>query len=232
MQLRPEEPPAGPWQIRKTAAVVKELMGGHSHSPGPFLLGVDGRSSSGKSTLAERFRRVVAGSAVVHTDDVAWHHSIFGWDDVLRAGVIEPLRRGEPVRFRPPAWNERDRPGAIEAPATSPLVVIEGVGVGRHLLRPFLDALVWVQTDQAEVERREAARAAAGEVSEEVQAAWMAEEIPFLAEQRPWEHADLIVAGSPTLAHDPKRELVVADGFAGRTVATGETARGCPPAGR
>ena len=40
----------------------------------------------------------------------------------------------------------------------------------------------------------------------------MAEELPFIAARRPWEHADLIVAGSPTLPHDPHTEIAVADG--------------------
>jgi hypothetical protein len=39
---------------------------------------------------------------------------------------------------------------------------------------------------------------------------WMAEEEPFLADQRPWERADLIVAGTPQIPFDPLTELVVA----------------------
>ena len=39
----------------------------------------------------------------------------------------------------------------------------------------------------------------------------MAEELPFLAADRPWERARLVVAGTPPLGHDPRTELVVAD---------------------
>jgi hypothetical protein len=39
----------------------------------------------------------------------------------------------------------------------------------------------------------------------------MAEERPFLAADRPWERARLVVAGTPPLGHDPRTELVVAD---------------------
>jgi hypothetical protein len=38
----------------------------------------------------------------------------------------------------------------------------------------------------------------------------MAEERPFLAADRPWERAGLVVAGTPGLPHDPATELVVA----------------------
>ncbi len=40
--------------------------------------------------------------------------------------------------------------------------------------------------------------------------AWMAEEIPFQAGQRPWERADLIVCGTPRVPFDPATEIVVA----------------------
>lgn len=32
---------------------------------------------------------------------------------------------------------------------------------------------------------------------------WMAQELPFQAAQRPWERADLVVAGTPTIALAP-----------------------------
>jgi hypothetical protein len=41
---------------------------------------------------------------------------MFDWADLLAHGVLEPVRRGEGVSFRPPAWRERDRAGAIEVP--------------------------------------------------------------------------------------------------------------------
>jgi hypothetical protein len=38
----------------------------------------------------------------------------------------------------------------------------------------------------------------------------MAEEIPFIAGQRPWERADLAVAGTPEISCDPRTEIVIA----------------------
>jgi len=38
----------------------------------------------------------------------------------------------------------------------------------------------------------------------------MAEEECFLADQRPWERADLIVAGTPQISFNPATQLVVA----------------------
>ena len=42
-------------------------------------------------------------------------------------------------------------------------------------------------------------------------AEWMAEEDPFLEQDRPWERADVIVAGvGATVPHDAEEEIVVA----------------------
>jgi hypothetical protein len=91
------------------------------------------------------------------------------------------------------------------------MLVVEGVGVARGELNHLLDASLWVQSDRAETDRRNAGRVAAGEMTPSDFAAWMAEEVPFQAGQRSWERANLIVTGTPGLAHDPSTELVVAD---------------------
>jgi hypothetical protein len=44
----------------------------------------------------------------------------------------------------------------------------------------------------------------------------MAEEVPFIAAERPWERADLIVCGTPAVSYDPAAEVVVGSGTAGR----------------
>jgi len=185
---------------------------------GVRVLAVDGRSGAGKTTLAGRLGGTVPGSAVVHTDDVAWFHARFDWAALMRAGVLAPARRGKPVAFRPPPWDERGRRGAVEVPAPCDLLIVEGVGAGRAELADLLDALVWVQSDAVVARERGIARdggdaAAVAEWDE-----WQGEEVPFLARDRPWERADLIVAG--TGAGDPPAGTVFA-----------VSGRGRPPAG-
>jgi hypothetical protein len=138
LQLASDEPEAGPWRAEPLTAVVATVMQpGQGKGGQPVVLAVDGRSSSGKTTLAGRLRHVVAGSAVVRTDDIAWWHSRFGWADLLVDGVFGPLTE-------------------------------------RH----YRD--------------------------------WMAEEILFVAAQRPWDRADLITCGTPEIPFDPATELVIA----------------------
>ena len=149
VQLPDGEPRFGPWQVRSIADVLSDV--GVPGRPGaaPLLLAVDGRSGGGKTTVAARIARRVPGAAVVHTDDIAWYHAMFDWSALIIEGVLAPLRRGAGIAFRPPEWDERGRPGAVTVPAGCPLVVVEGVGIGRRDLAPFFHALVWVQADRA-----------------------------------------------------------------------------------
>ncbi len=214
-ELAPEEPGAGPWRtalVTEVAATVLRVGRERGADRRPVVLAVDGRSSAGKTTLAARLRQAVAGSAVVHTDDIAWCHSRFGWADLVAGGVLEPVRAGRPVAFRPPAWDERERPGAIEVPAGCTLLIVEGVGSARRESMPLIDVTIWVQAGEAETERRSLARVGqpGGSVTVQDHRDWMAEEVPFLAGQRPWERADLIVCGTPGIALDPGTEVLVA----------------------
>jgi energy-coupling factor transporter ATP-binding protein EcfA2 len=206
------EPPAGPWRVMplvELAAMVLEAIGPVVHRP--RIVAVDGRTASGKTTLARRLAGLVASSAVVHTDDVAWWHSAFDWSALMADGVLAPLRRGEAVTFRPPAWEARGRAGAVTVARGTSLLIVEGVGAGRRDIAHLVDAVIWVQSDRVIRDRREAARIAAGETDAELSESWVSEEVPFIADQRPWERAMVVVCGTPGLAHDADTEAVVAN---------------------
>jgi hypothetical protein len=221
--LAPEEPEAGPWRAESLSAVIEALTGpgpGRAVVGRPVVLAVDGRSNAGKTTLAGRICRAIPGSAVVHTDDIAWEHSRFGWADLLIGGILVPVQQGRAVSYRPPRWAEHGREGSIEVPAGCPLVVVEGDGAGRREAADLIDALIWVQSDRREAGRRSAARAARPGAADLANApadgspfdedGWMAEEAAFNTAQRTWERSDVIVCGTPEIPGDPVAEIVVA----------------------
>lgn len=223
LQLAPEEPEAGPWRAEPLTVLVQALTqraAGRIVAGRPVIVAIDGRSNSGKTSLAARIGEAVPGSAVIHTDDIAWEHSRFGWADLLMDGILVPVHRGEAVSYRPPRWVEHGREGSIDIPAGCPLLIIEGDGAGCRKVAHLIDALIWVQSDGREAERRRLARdrdpdaldmanqALGGSPIDH--AGWMAEEIPFNAAQRTWERADVIVCGTPEIPCDPSTEIVVA----------------------
>ena len=201
------EPLGRGWKPRAPEDVADELvrvgLTGRAAAPrtGAIVVAVDGRSAGGKSTLAAVLSSVVPGSAVVHTDDVAWHHGFFDWDGLLVTGVLEPVSRGEQVDYRPPAWQERGRDGAITVSQDVVVIFVEGVGASRSALRPWFDAAVWTQSDAASARHRGLARdVRLGRDEEEAVRfwdEWEAHEVTFLREDRPWERADLVVCGTP-----------------------------------
>ena len=159
LRLAPDEPEAGPWRTEPLTVLVEALT---QRVPGgigrPIIVAIDGRSNGGKTSLATRVGDAVPRSAVIHTDDIAWEHSRFGWADLLIDGIPVPVHRGEAVSYRPPRWVERGREGSIDVPAACPLLIIEGDGAGRREVAHLMDALIWVQSDNIETERRRLAR--------------------------------------------------------------------------
>jgi hypothetical protein len=126
------------------------------------------------------------------------------------SGVLEPLHLGQSVHYRPPAWERHGRDGHVDVSASAPLVIIEGVGASRRELAHLIDAAVWVKSDWVEAERRGLIRDGGDAEAIENWHAWMREELPFLATDRPWERAIAIVSGTPQIDHDPVTEVVVA----------------------
>jgi hypothetical protein len=183
-------------------------------STGVRLIAVDGRGAGGKSTLSDRLQAVIPGSAVVHTDDIAWNHSIFDWATQMIDGILEPLRRGEAVHYQPPGWAPNGRDGYIDLPAGLHTVIIEGVGASRRELSSLLDASLWVQSDFVDARDRGIRRdVESGVNGDEAGAAefwdvWMAEELPFLEQDRPWDRAAAIVAGHPVIDLGPDEVAV------------------------
>ncbi len=134
MRVADDEPDLGPWAAEPTLDVAGRLVDlararrADSARTGPLVVAVDGRSAGGKSTAAGRLAAATPEAVVVHTDDIAWHHGFSDGHGLLVDGVREPVARGEAVSFRPPAWVERGREGAVEVPADSTAVFVEGVG--------------------------------------------------------------------------------------------------------
>ena len=217
MRLHPGEPEATGWRVVTVPDAVRQLR---EASPGvtgrPLLVAVDGRGGAGKSTLVERLQALVPASGVVHTDDVAWNQAYFDWGELMVESILRPLHQGKAVDFRPPAWIQHDRPGAIRVAAGADIVWVEGTGIIREEFAPWIDASIWVQGDLDEQERRLVARDGDSAAQRQHIAAWLAEELPLMLREQPWTTATVVVAGTTELDVDPDTEIVVAPGVSRR----------------
>src|SRR4051812_45558101 len=136
MNLPDGEPECRPWRPTSPSELHDLISTTPAPPTGPRIVAIDGRGGSGKTVLAQEIaaiagRRGTAAEAV-HTDDVAWYQSFFGWDELLAEHVLAPVRTGRGAEYRPPSWPERGRPGAITVAAEAALVLVEGSGSARR----------------------------------------------------------------------------------------------------
>lgn len=211
MKVGSGEPRIERWGVLLIGELVERVLGTKSRKVETSqIVAIDGRSGGGKSTLATRLQRYIVNSTIVHTDDVAWHHSYFGWSDLFIDGVLRPFRANRTVDYRPPAWNSRDRQGSITVRSGCEVVIVEGVGASRLEVWPWLTASIWIQSDMDEAERRGLARDGDTAEAKRFWREWMREENAFLEQQQPWLRAAAIVNGTPNIAYDPELQVVVA----------------------
>jgi uridine kinase len=177
-------------------------------SCGPVrLVAVDGPGGAGKTTFATRLAASFDGAAavqVVHTDDFASWDNQFGWAPRLRAGVIEPLRRGEPGRYQRYDWVEK-RFAERHDVAPAPVVVVEGVGAAQSAFTDALAMTVWVDTPSDVRLARGLARD--GEHMRDFWEQWIIGERAHFAADVTRRRADLVVAGDPAGWHDAEAEF-------------------------
>ena len=166
------------YSAKNRRTVIDELAAqivARTGEPRPMIIAVDGHSSSGKTTLSRRLGDAVADAAVLHTDDLAWHHGVFSWDELLRDGVLPVVRAGKPLDYRPPQWQARGRTDSITLPGELAVLFVEGVGASQSSLRAEYDLVIWVESEEPTRFARDRVRLAAGEMSEDDFTSWMAD---------------------------------------------------------
>lgn len=160
-----------------------------------YVIGIDGRSGSGKTDLADRISTALSAPdgtvPVVHVDELVpgWH-GLLGGIDHLADGVLAPLAQGLPASLQRWDW-VRDVEGPPLELLWAPTVVVEGVGAGAAPCRPFLSCLLWLELDAEERYRRAMARD--GDEFRPWWDVWAAQEDEYLAAHNPRTHADVVV---------------------------------------
>jgi hypothetical protein len=180
-----DEWPDGPAQrVLAWAATLRPSAGSRR------VVAVEGRSGSGKSTLA----RAVAtglGAPLLHMDDL-----YAGWDGLrdgvtaLHDRVLVPLAEGRPAVWR--RWDWAAGAYAEEHPVPGgDWLLVEGVGSGGRVLRPYLSGVVWIEAPAMVRKRRALARD--GQTYAPHWDRWARQEDAYYAADQVREAADLII---------------------------------------
>ncbi|GAA5163422.1 hypothetical protein [Ornithinimicrobium tianjinense] len=159
----------------------------------PLVVGVDGRSGSGKTDLAGRLEDGLAeaGTAVttVHLDDLypGWSGLSAGLETLCQ-DVLLPLRTGRPAAYRSWDW-VAGVPGPLRPVRPAAVLLVEGVGVLSSGCSDLVDLRVWLEAP-ADV-RRVRALARDGETFAPWWTTWAEQEERLLRHGRP--EADVVL---------------------------------------
>jgi uridine kinase len=155
------------------------------------VVSIDGRSGSGKTSLANAVAAELQDAAIVHLDDM-----YPGWDGLaatpplLVAQVLEATRRGEATSFRRFDWVRGTFADAVAVPR-APFLIVEGAGSSVGMARRYADVRVWLEADSAIRKRRGLARD--GDAYAPHWQRWADQEDAVFGADRTREHAHLVL---------------------------------------
>lgn len=177
----------------------------------PYLIALDGRSGSGKSSLASLLANQLsqtASVAILRLEDL--YH---GWDGLqpaldLYSGLLEQLAHGRTASWSLWDWDV----GALGARTSldpAEVVIVEGVGAAHRQVRDLLDLSIWLQAPP-EVRKQRALRRD-GQTYAPHWARWAAQEEDYLSRDDIPSAADLVLdADGP---HTPFEQLLGLSAF-------------------
>ncbi|MEO5781451.1 MULTISPECIES: aminodeoxychorismate synthase component I [Arthrobacter] len=163
-------------------------------NPAPVIIAIDGRSGSGKTTLAIELAarlREHHKVSLFHLEDIypGWNGLSAGVERYVST-VLTPLHRGETAEWVSWDW-DKHYDGETRTTPPSEIVIVEGVGAGSASARPFLDAVIWA--DSPDADRRRRALARDGDTYAPFWEQWAGQEAEWLEADDVPAHADVQV---------------------------------------
>jgi uridine kinase len=185
-----------------------------------LIVGVDGASASGKSTIADKLKELDDRVIVVHMDDfyrpseeqkdidLKLIGANFDWKRV-RKQVLTPLTENKFGRYQRYDW-EADKLAEWHDVPTGGIIIVEGCFSIRNELLPLYDVRIWVdspkQTSLKRVVEREKVGAGNRHMWENV---YRPAEEKYIEVQRPREQADIVIDGTGSIGNIFKYEVNV-----------------------
>lgn len=161
---------------------------------GVRIVGVDGPSGGGKSTLAAPLAAMLEAPLIAVDDFVSWG-DFAGWWPRFEDQVLQPLLRGQDAVYQRRDWTGDEFGTALGEWRTvpwAPVVIVEGVTSTRAAVQDLLACRIWVEAPADERLRRGIARD--GESHRGLWERWMREEAAFFERDRTRERADFVVS--------------------------------------
>lgn len=182
----------------------------------PLVIGIDGRSGSGKTVLSQVLAENLADNhdvTVLRLEVLyqGWHGLQTGMQ-IFSSDVLPQLAAGETATYQTWDWHAGDSAegglGEVVTTAPTEVLICEGVGVGARANRDLLDVLIWLRApDQVRYDRA-IHRDGAGYLDH--WEAWAKQERQVLDQDQIYDAADLVlVANEPDQRHHTSALAVV-----------------------
>lgn len=188
----------------------------HYSAAHPLIIGIDGRSGSGKTVLSKVLAENLSADyevTVLRLEDLyrGWQGLQTGMD-IFSRDVLPKLAAGETATYPTWDWHADDHadggPGPEVTTDPTEVIICEGVGVGTRANRELLDVLIWLRVpDQV---RQARAMARDGDTYRGRWDSWAAQERRMLDQDQIYDAADLVlVADEPDERHHTSALAVV-----------------------
>ncbi|BCY10755.1 uridine kinase [Actinoplanes sp. L3-i22] len=158
------------------------------------IVGVDGRSGTGKSFLAGRLATLLAAPIIEIDDFVSWDR-FAGWWPRFEEQVLVPLLAGRDATYQARDWTDwyGSTLGDWKTQPWAPTIILEGVTCTRRDTIGRLTYAVWVDAPAELRLARGLARDSAFPGKEALWQTWMREEDDFFTADATPDRADRIV---------------------------------------
>lgn len=163
-----------------------------------LLVGIDGRSGSGKSSLAEKLSKRFGDSQIIHLDTFGMYEGENSSKRVIN-DVLLPLKNNQLARYRGYEKGHENESYLVESGGIS---IVEGIFALNADLISYYDYKIWVECPAKLGHERGNARdiqLSGIDNSEKWLNYWMPKEEEYILKQKPQDKADFIVDGSKEL---------------------------------
>lgn len=189
------------YEITKILSVINTV----TEQCHPTVVGIDGMTGAGKSTLASQLTVTIPEAITVELDDfyrpiddVTFtsnrledsYHAYFDWQRLIQK-VLVPIREGRNPCYRRFDW-ETNHMAEVRKLTAGRLILIDGVYAIHSELRPYIGVKLYVETPKDFRFLRILDR---GYKDLSWVKQWMTVEDWYIEHQRPHDHADLVIKG-------------------------------------
>lgn len=173
----------------------------------PALVAIDGRSGTGKSTIAKKIAQALNG-VEINSDNFWSGGSNEEWDkrspkekadtaidwNRLRSEVLEPLRSGKVAKWHSFDWEKGKGLSSTEIVNNpSQLIVLDGAYSSRPELQDLIDLSILIETTNDQVRRQRLIARENEEYMNEWHGRWDVAEDYYFSKVRPRDTFDLII---------------------------------------